>query len=140
MLVKQHETLDKFQPYIVWGRRIFETVADLKLSCVQWYSEHERGFAVSPGCLALYTHHGDGVWRRDLYGRQHGEVRDVGHDVDEGDGRHGDPDGTRQVPTSTRIHVNNAVRQMLLNIHNVVRQILVKNKIASRDYFRRKKH
>ena len=116
-------------------------MADLKRSCVQWDSERERGFAVSPGvrrCLALGTHHGDGVWRHDLYGRQDGEVSDVGHDVDEGDGRHGDPDGARQVPTSTCIHVNNAVQQTLLNIHNVVRQMLVKNKIDSSDYFRRK--
>ena len=109
--MKQRETLDKYQPYIVVSGRIFDTVTDLKRSCVQWDSGRERGFTVSPGCLALGTHHGDGVWRHDLYGRQHGEVSDVGHDVDEGDGRHGDPDGARQVPTSARVHVNNGVRQ-----------------------------
>ena len=69
----------------------------------------EWTFTISPGVRrrsALGTHHGDGVGRHDLYGRQDSEVGDVGHDVDEGHGRHGDPDGARQVPARTRLLVS----------------------------------
>lgn len=83
--------------------------------CHNWISSDQKWPLEGNICILLWrcacesqdhtkvTHHGNGVWGKQLLGTHGRDVGDVGEDVNESDEGDGDEDGTGEVPGDNKI-------------------------------------